>query len=241
MLSESYRPSTLDEIIGHTEAKDVLCSYLKVNTPTKSVLISGTPGIGKTTLVLAAARCCNYEPLEINASRSLRSHEDVSKLRDSCRAPVSFTSLIKYSEPRKTCVILDEVDGSDPHAQRKILEWVRDPDRKVPILFTANEIPVIFKRASENVIIHRCMPLNARTLYESLNKFTNMNYTDFQTLVKECQHDVRRILYRAQYGISDKPKIVTMTGDMITDLLRQEEMFYENNPIVRGLGAIEIE
>lgn len=235
MLSESYRPSTLDEIIGHTPAKELICSYLKENPSQKSFLISGTPGIGKTTLVLAAARHCEYEPLEVNASRSLRSHDDVSKLKDSCRASISFTSLIKYTVPRKTCVILDEVDGSDPHAQRKILEWVRDPERTVPILFTANEIPVIFKRASENVIIHRCMPLNARTLYENLNKFMDMSFQDFQNVVKECQHDVRRILYRAQYGISDKPQIVTMTGDCIIDLLKQEEMFYKSNPIVLDL------
>ena len=238
MFSESYRPSTLDEIIGHNDAKDVLCSYLKENARTKSVLISGTPGIGKTTLVLAAARSCNYEPLEVNASRSLRSHEDVSRLRDSCRAAVSFTSILKYNEPRKTCVILDEVDGSDAHAQRKILEWVRDPERSVPILFTANEIPVIFKRAAENVVIHRCMPLNSKSLYDALNKYTNMTFADFQTLVKECQHDVRRILYRAQYGVSDKPRVVTMTGDAIIDLLRQEETFYGSNPIARGLSAI---
>lgn len=240
MLSETYRPSELDEIIGHSEAKEMICSYLKGNPKQKSFLISGTPGIGKTTLVLAAAKHCEYEPLEVNASRSLRSHEDVSKLKDSCRAAISFTSLVKYTKPRKTCVILDEVDGSDPHAQRKILEWVKDPDRTVPILFTANEIPVIFKRATENVLIHRCMPLNARTLYEVLNRYMNMTFADFQTVVKECQHDVRRILYRAQYGISDKPQIVTMTGDIIVDLLKQEEMFYKNNPIVRGLETIEI-
>jgi replication-associated recombination protein RarA len=240
MLSESFRPSTLTEIIGHAEAKDMICTYLRGNQKTKSVLISGTPGIGKTTLVLAAARFCEYEPLEINASRSLRSHEDVSKLRDSCRAPVSFVSFLKYNSPRKTCVILDEVDGSDPHAQRKILEWVKDPERAVPILFTANEIPVIFKRATENILIHRCMPLNARTLYDALNKYLMINFTEFQVIVKECQHDVRRILYRAQYGISDKPQIVTMTGDQITDLLKQEEMFYKSNPIALGLETIEI-
>lgn len=239
MISESYRPSTLDEIIGHAEAKEMLCAYLKDNKKSKSLLISGTPGIGKTTLVLAAAKFCEYEPLEVNASRSLRSHEDVSKLKDSCRAAVSFTSIIKYSKPRKTCVILDEVDGSDPHAQRKILEWVLDPERVVPILFTANEIPVIFKRATENVIIHRCMPLNTRTLYDALNKFMNMSFADFQLVVKECQHDVRRILYRSQYGISDKSQIVTMTGDIITDLLRQEEMFYKSNPIALGLVTTE--
>jgi replication-associated recombination protein RarA len=235
MLSESYRPSTFEEIIGHDEAKDTLKNYLTRNIPCYSVLIGGTPGIGKTTLVLAAARSCGYEPLEINASRSLRSHEDVSRLRESCRAAISFTSILKYEVPRKTCVILDEVDGSDPHAQRKILEWIKDPERQVPILCTANETPVIFKRASEHVCVHRCMPLNARTIYDVLKTHLPENFEEFLGMVKECQHDVRRILHRVQYGTSDKPRVVTMSGDCIIDLLKQEEMFYKTSPIIRGL------
>ena len=241
MLSESYRPSTFDEIIGHDVAKSIIQDYLRDNPSGKSVLISGTPGIGKTTLALAAAKTCGYEPLEINASRAMRSHDDVSKLRDSCRAARSFTSILKYDKPLLTCVILDEVDGSDPHAQRKLLEWVKDPERRVPILFTANEIPIIFKRATEHVIIHRCMPLNSKTLYDTLQKHIPVSYHEFQIIVKECQHDVRRILHRAQYGLSDKPQVVTMTGDSITDLLKQEEMFYKSSPIAHYLASTETE
>ena len=92
MLSETYRPQTFKDIIGHTEAKSILQKYLETNPRTKSVLISGSPGIGKTTMALAAARTFEYEPLEINASRSLRSHEDVTSLRDSCMACLLYTS-----------------------------------------------------------------------------------------------------------------------------------------------------
>lgn len=236
-MSESYRPSTFADIIGHDDAKETLRAYLKTNTRCQSVLLSGTPGIGKTTLALAAARTCGYEPLEINASRSMRSHEDVARLRDSCRSSRTFTSILSYDIPRTTCVILDEVDGSDPHAQRKLLEWVKDPERVVPILFTANEIPIIFKRAKEHVILHRCMPLHAKTLFDTLQTHFTGDFTEFQSIVKDCQHDVRRILHRAQYGTSDKPRVVTMTGDCIVDLLKQEEMFYGSSPIVRCLHA----
>jgi replication-associated recombination protein RarA len=231
MLSETFRPHTFAEIIGHTEAKELLASYLLSNTRGKAVLIAGSAGIGKTTLALTAARTFDYEPLEINASRALRSHEDVANLRGSCMAGISFTSLMKYDKPRRTCVILDEIDGSDPHAQRKILEWIKDPKRVVPIVCTANEVPVIFKRSYDAVNIHRCMPLSAKDIYENLkSSYSSVSFTEFQNIVKECQHDVRRLMNRLQYGMSDVLKQTPLTGDPIADLIKHQEMFYSEFP-----------
>jgi DNA polymerase III delta prime subunit len=242
MLSETYRPDYLESIAGHDEAKSALVSYLQQNPRKQACLLTGSPGIGKTTLVLAAARSCGYEPLEVNASRSVRSHEDVDKLKDGCLATVSFVSFVKHAQPRKTCLILDEVDGSDPHAQRRLLEWIRDESRRVPILMTANELPIIFKRAKDSIVIHRCMPVHANIVYESLrHHLGTMTLKEFQSIMKECHHDIRRILHRIQYGKSDTCIVPTLTGDTILDLLRQEEMFYKTSPIDQVFSAIETE
>jgi len=241
MLSETFRPQTFAEIIGHTEAKELLSSYLLDNTRGRAVLIAGSAGIGKTTLAITAARTFDYEPLEINASRSLRSHEDVASLRGSCMAGVTFTSLVRggggSEKLRRTCVILDEIDGSDPHAQRKILEWIKDPRRVVPIVCTANEVPVIFRRASDAVTIHRCMPLNARDIYENLktSSYSSLSFPEFQAIVKECQHDVRRLINRLQYGVSDVLRQTPLTGDPILDLMKHQEMFCSGFPTSLGL------
>ena len=245
MLSETFRPQTFAEIIGHTEAKELLASYLLSNTRSRAVLIAGSAGIGKTTLAITAARTFDYEPLEINASRALRSHEDVANLRGSCMAGVTFTSLVRGSggsggateKLRRTCVILDEIDGSDPHAQRKILEWIKDPRRVVPIVCTANEVPVIFRRAADAVAIHRCMPLNARDIYENLktSSYSSVSFPEFQLIVKECQHDVRRLINRLQYGVSDALRQTPLTGDPILDLMKHQEMFCSGFPTLLGL------
>ena len=68
MWSEIRRPEFFDGIIGHTEIKQQLSDYLK-KPDQRVILLHGPPGIGKTTLALAAARSCHYEPLEINASQ----------------------------------------------------------------------------------------------------------------------------------------------------------------------------
>jgi len=238
MFSESYRPEQMEDVVGHEDAKRVVTSYLQANTRRNAVLLHGTPGIGKTTLALASARTLGYEPLEVNASRMLRSHEDVQRLRDSCMASISFLSLVKYTVPRKTCVILDEIDGSDPHAQRKILEWIQDETRSVPILMTSNEEPVIFKRAKAHVTSVRCLPCNAQVLYDHLSPPCSLS--DFQVLAKECLHDVRRIWNRIQYGHSDPIVTFPLTGDPHRDLLLQQDAFYKTDPIRHCLESIDI-
>ena len=238
MFSESYRPQSLDEIFGHDEAKKELRLYLSQNNKRTSILLHGTPGIGKTTLALSAAKTMEYEPLEVNASRQLRSHADVQQLRDCCMAPISFTSLVKYAKPRMTCVILDEIDGSDPHAQRKILDWIQDEKRSVPIIMTANEEPIIFKRAKAAVKSFRCLPSSAVVLYDHLSP--PMPFPEFQILAKECLHDVRRIWNRIQYGHSDQIETFPLTGDLFKDLQTQTSVFYKTDPIRQCLESIEI-
>ncbi len=197
MYSETNRPVFLNDVIGHSEAKEALKNYLTSKTFEKSILLTGSPGIGKTTLALASARTFGLDPLEINASKSIRSFEDVEKIKDSCRSAINIYAFMRGDLDRKTCVILDEIDGSDPHAQMKIIDWIKDKNRKVPIIFTSNEVPTIFKRNTDYIEIIRCFPPRSVDI-ETL--FPNENIDE---LIKECQHDVRRMFHRVQYGKSD--------------------------------------
>lgn len=196
MYAETYRPVNLDEVIGHSEAKELLRTYLSTPSFPRAIMLSGSPGIGKTTLALAAARTMGFDPLEINASRSIRSYEDVEKIKNACKSTVNIYSFIKGDRTRKTCVILDEVDGSDPHAQGKIIEWIKDTTRGVPILCTGNELPTIFKRNVEHIDLIRCFPPKAFEV-QSIFKL------DITEIIKDCQHDIRKLTHRIQYGISD--------------------------------------
>jgi hypothetical protein len=228
MYAESHRPVFLDDVIGHQEIKQSLKIYLESTPFFGAVFMIGPPGIGKTTMALCAARTFDFDPLEINASKSIRSFEDVDKLKDSCRSSVNIQSFIRGDMTRKTCVILDEVDGSDPHAQAKIVDWVKDPTRTVPILCTGNELPTIFKRNTELIQILRCYPPKAA---EVQHLFPG---SDAPQILKECQHDIRRVFHKLQYGesylIQDYSLPPTGTSVEIAFLWRQK-MFGLPDPL----------
>ncbi len=106
---EKYRPKKIEDIIGNEEAKATFIEWLKGKRKTKkAVLLYGSPGVGKTALVNAAAKEFGFTIIEMNASdtRSEKAVNAIAKPATSYLALDTFTA-----ESKGNLLFLDEVDG----------------------------------------------------------------------------------------------------------------------------------
>ncbi len=76
------------------------------------LLLSGPPGLGKTTLAHIAAQQCGYRTIEINASDDRSAAAMGTRVMDAMQ-------MQSMRDARPTCVIIDEIDGALGGAEGK--------------------------------------------------------------------------------------------------------------------------
>ena len=97
-----------------------------VQSKHKILLISGAPGIGKTTLANVIATHCGYEPIVVNASDERTVDKLITKIYDT----TLIHNVKRNNKP--TCLILDEIDGinvsgySGKRSIKNIIDFIKN-------------------------------------------------------------------------------------------------------------------
>ncbi len=153
-LAAKYRPQTFAEVVGQDTVKKVLSLAAAQDKVAPAYLLSGTRGVGKTTLarIFAKALNCKHAPTgepcnECEACRRItqgafvdvveidgasnRGIDDVRKLRDS----VGYSPL----EGRYKVIIIDEAHMLTKEAFNALLKTLEEPPRGVVFILATTE------------------------------------------------------------------------------------------------------
>uniref|UniRef100_A0A5S6QY50 AAA domain-containing protein n=1 Tax=Trichuris muris TaxID=70415 RepID=A0A5S6QY50_TRIMR len=174
----------------------------------KIALLSGPPGIGKTTLAHTVARQCGYHIQEINASDD--------------RTMESFNRLLKGAlqmkrtlgaNPKPHCVIVDEVDGAPAPSVNYLVALARSGTNKKarstllrrPIICICNDLyaPALRELRRIALVLH-VPPLETHRLTERLlqictSEEISVELSVLRALCRKTNNDIRSCINTLQF------------------------------------------
>lgn len=133
MWSEKHRPRSVQSMVGNEAARAAVVSWFSKWRPgTKPLLLSGPPGVGKTTIARVASEYFGYDMIDINASDA-RSKSRINE--------VLQPALGNLSVMGRPMIFIDEVDGMDRRRDfggvAALAAILKEPT--VPIILAAND------------------------------------------------------------------------------------------------------
>lgn len=193
LLVDKYKPTSVKDIIGHKEHINQITEWL-TNWSTqekKGLLLTGPPGIGKTSIAHLIATSFGYAVTEYNAS-DIRS---VSKLKG--------IFALGMRRLQKEVVVMDEVDGA---GERGGVAEIADIIRKtnVPIICIANELPPKLKPLQNACLcmkLHRPVKSTIAAAVHKIAVLEGMTITkaEIEDMCEKNSNDIRSLLNALEF------------------------------------------
>ena len=204
---EKYRPNTLDELIVDKPTLNKLKSMVK-NKCIPNIIITGVPGIGKTTTILCLAKLLLRKYLsdgviEMNASdeRGIKAVQDT--IIHFCRKKLTFKEKDKDLYCNHKIILLDEADNMTKKAQQLINNLMEQYHDSTRFAFTCNNSSDILESIQSRCVILRYKRLSNEQIKERLEyicKNEKINYTEngIKSLITVAQGDMRQAINNLQ-------------------------------------------
>ncbi|CAK4718163.1 unnamed protein product [Aphanomyces euteiches] len=203
---EKYRPTTLSQIVGNTETISRLRVIAKEgNMP--NIIISGPPGIGKTTSILCLARDLLGESLMKTAVLELNASDD--RGIDTVRSKIKMFAMQRVTLPpnRHKIVILDEADSMTTAAQQALRRTMEVFSSTTRFALACNNSTKIIEPIQSRCAILRYTRLKDDMILERLihvceSEGVGYNNDGMEALIFTAEGDMRNALNNCQATFS---------------------------------------
>lgn len=190
--AEKYRPKHLNEILGNAAPARQMLTWAENWTPdSPPLLLTGKPGIGKTSAALALATDMNWEVLELNASDA-RTKSIIERI-----AGNSATTASLFGSLRKL-IIIDEADNLEGNADRGGARAIADllKASKQPIILIANDaygVSDSIRRLTEPVTFRAISSSTLAKRIREICQIEHVAYSDdaVNTIAESAKGDLR--------------------------------------------------
>jgi DNA polymerase III delta prime subunit len=222
---EKYRPKTVEECILPEATKATFQEYVN-RKEIPNLLLSGTAGVGKTTIAKALCEEVGCDYIVINGS----SERGIGTMQNQV---MNYATAMSLSGGRKV-VILDEADNLTPDAQKALRGIIEEVAANCSFIFTCN-----FKSKIMDAIHSRCTVIDFK-INGSKAKMATQFFKRVEWILKEenvtydkevvaaiiTKHfpDNRRVLNELQrYSVSgniDKGILASVADINLSDLVK---------------------
>ena len=194
---EKYRPQTVEDCILPSDVKNTFQAFID-NGEIPNLLLSGTAGVGKTTIAKALCNELGADFYVINGSDEGRFLDTVRNQAKTFASTVSLTSTSRHK-----VLIIDEADNTTPDVQLLLRASIEEFQKNCRFIFTCN-----FK----NKIIE---PLHSRTTVIDFNVRGKSKQNLAALFFERC----RDILTREEVRFNDKV-VATVVQQYFPDFRR---------------------
>lgn len=204
LFEQKYRPQSIAECIIPAFDKEVFNSIIKKGKIPHMILVSASPGTGKTTIAKALCKDVGVEMMFVNGSDC--------KI-DFVRGPLTNFATAASLEGKQKVIVIDEFDRSGlAESQRHLRSFMEAYSNNCTIVITANNIDGIIeplqsrcrivkfgeatdddKRAMMKDMIRRCIEIckNENIQIEDLKVIAALvqkNFPDFRKTIGDLDH-----------------------------------------------------
>lgn len=247
LFVEKYAPRTIDECILPKSLKDFF-SNAKSTKEVPNLILSGPPGIGKTSTIKALANDLGLDFMMINGSEE-------GRFIDTIRNKVqTYASTVSLTNNGKKILLIDEADNVTHDAQLALRGAVEKLQKNCIFIFTCNYknkiLPPLHSRCSvlDFTIPIKERPKIASLFFERIENILNSENIEYDkkilvSLVQKYFPDFRRTLNELQrFSSTGKLELNCTTSNINSNVVELIRYLKDKNfPEVRKWVALNID